>query len=218
MMRSRVLSLFLATGLLFTMLYLVTRPGIARLPGNQQDYEPVQPVAYSHRLHAGELQMQCLYCHTSAEKSRYAGIPPASVCMNCHTQVTAAFGAVRAEEELSTKEKRQPRTIVSPELKKVYDALGLDANRKPVPGNVLKPVAWTRVHRLPDFVYFDHRAHVNAGVACQTCHGPVETMERVRQVADLSMGWCVNCHRQTTRDGLEGRKVSASIDCSVCHY
>jgi Cytochrome c7 and related cytochrome c len=217
-MNSRILTIVLATGLLFSALYLVKRAGTAHLPGNQQDYEPVQPIAYSHRLHAGELQMQCLYCHFNAEKSRYAGIPPAAVCMNCHTLVTATFGAVRAEEDLATKEKRKPRTVFSPEVQKIYDALGLDANRRPNPARALKPVAWTRVYKLPDFVYFDHRAHVTAGVTCQTCHGPVETMERMRQVPDLSMGWCVNCHRDASRNGVNGKKVFASIDCSTCHY
>jgi hypothetical protein len=217
-MRSRILTIFFLTGLLFSALYLVTRSGGVHLPGNQQDYEPVQPIAYSHRLHAGELQMQCLYCHFSAEKSRHAGIPPAAVCMNCHTLVTASFGAVRAEEDLATKEGRKPRTVVSPELQKVYDALGLDAGRRPDPARSLKPIAWTRVNKLPDFVYFDHRAHAGAGVTCQTCHGPVEAMERMRQVPDLSMGWCVNCHRQVTRDGVNGKRVFASIDCATCHY
>jgi hypothetical protein len=217
-MNSRILTIVLATGLLFSVLYLVTRAGTAHLPGNQQDYEPVQHIAYSHRLHAGELQMQCLYCHFSAEKSRYAGIPPAAVCMNCHKIVTATFGAVRAEEELATKENRKPRTVVSPEIRKIYTALGLAADRKPDPALPLKPIAWTRVYALPDFVHFDHRAHVHAGVVCQTCHGPVETMERMRQVPDLSMGWCVNCHRDATRNGVNGKKAFASTDCSTCHY
>ncbi|MCL4850701.1 MAG: hypothetical protein KJZ78_04885, partial [Bryobacteraceae bacterium] len=81
-----------------------------------------------------------------------------------------------------------------------------------------QPIAWTKVHHLPDFVYFDHRPHVNAGVTCQECHGPVETMERVRQVSDLSMGWCVNCHRNANRTGVAGKPVQASIDCSACHF
>lgn len=217
-MNSRILTIVLATGLFFSALYLVTRAGIAHLPGNQQDYEPVQPIAYSHRLHAGELQMQCLYCHSNAEKSRYAGIPPAAVCMNCHSLVTATFGAVRAEEDMATKEKRKPRQVFSPEVQKIYDALALDAKLKPDPARALKPVAWTRVYKLPDFVYFDHRAHITAGVTCQTCHGPVETMERMRQVPDLSMGWCVNCHRDASRNGVNGKKVFASIDCSTCHH
>jgi hypothetical protein len=217
-MKSRILTIFLAAGLFFSATYLVTKAAPVHLPANQQDYEPVQPIAYSHRLHAGELQMQCMYCHFSAEKSRHAGIPPAAVCMNCHTLVTAPFGVVREEEDLATKENRKPRAIVSPELRKVYDALGLDANRKLDPALSVKPIAWTRVYKLPDFVFFDHRSHVNAGVVCQTCHGPVETMERMRQVPDLSMGWCINCHRQATQNGVNGKRVFASIDCSTCHY
>ncbi|HWQ55731.1 MAG TPA: cytochrome c3 family protein [Bryobacteraceae bacterium] len=206
-MKSRILSIVLGLGVAFSLMLLASRAAMFHLPGNHQDYEPVQPIAYSHRLHAGELQMQCQYCHFGAESSRHAGIPPANVCMNCHRTVTAPLGAVRAEDELAQKEKRAPRPVVSAELRKLYDAV--ESGR---------PVAWTRVHSLPDFVYFDHRAHVNASVACQQCHGPVETMERVRQVSDLSMGWCVNCHREANRTGIAGRRVNASTNCSTCHY
>jgi len=207
MMQSRVLTIVLAVAVLFSGVLLASRSAMFRLPGNHQGYEPVQPIAYSHRLHAGELQIQCQYCHFGADKSRHAGIPPASVCMNCHKFVTAPLGALRAEDELSEKEKRAPRPVVSAELRKLYDAV-----------NSGTPIAWTRIHSLPDFAYFDHRPHVNAGVACQQCHGPVESMERVRQVSDLSMGWCVNCHRQSNRVGVAGRRVSASTNCSTCHF
>ena len=81
-----------------------------------------------------------------------------------------------------------------------------------------KPIAWKRIHKLPDFVYFDHRAHITASVQCQQCHGPIETMERVRQYETLSMGWCVNCHRDVNETGVAGRQVHASIDCVTCHY
>ncbi|MCL6507624.1 MAG: cytochrome c3 family protein [Bryobacteraceae bacterium] len=138
--------------------------------------------------------------------------------MNCHRFVTAPLGELRAEDALASKEKRTPRLIVSPELRKLYDALALNEKREPDPSRRPRPIAWIRVHRLPDFVYFDHRAHVNAGVACQQCHGPVETMERVRQVSDLSMGWCVNCHRQANERGINGRQVHASTDCVACHF
>ncbi len=207
MIRTRILTVVLAIAVLFSGVLLVSRAAIFHLPGNHQGYEPVQPIAYSHRLHAGEMQIQCQYCHFGADKSRHAGIPPASVCMNCHKFVTAPLGAVRAEDELAEKEKRSPRPIVSAELKKLSNAVTTST-----------PIAWNRIHSLPDFVYFDHRPHVNAGVACQQCHGPVETMERVRQVADLSMGWCVNCHRQSNRTGVAGRRVNASINCSTCHF
>src|SRR6266545_6775506 len=103
-MRSRIVTIILATGVAFSLWLLATRAGVFHLPGNQQGYEPVQPIAYSHRLHAGELQIQCQYCHFGADKSRHAGIPPASVCMNCHKFVTASLGALRAEDELAQNE------------------------------------------------------------------------------------------------------------------
>lgn len=207
MIHSRVFTIVLSVAIAFSGVLLVSRAAIFHLPGNHQGYEPAQPIAYSHRLHAGELQIQCQYCHFGADKSRHAGIPPASVCMNCHKFVTAPLGAVRAEDEAADKEKRAPRPIVSAELRKLYDAV-----------NTATPIAWNRIHSLPDFVYFDHRPHVGAGVACQQCHGPVETMERVRQVSDLTMGWCVNCHRDSNRAGVAGHPVNASINCSTCHY
>lgn len=217
-MRSRIAAVVLSVGLTFSLFLLGSRTGTFHLPGNQQGYEPLQPIAYSHRLHAGELQISCLYCHFSAEKSRHAGIPPVNVCMNCHRFVTAPVGAIQAEDDVATKERRQPRLMVSAELQKLYDAMGLDAKMQRDPARTPQPIAWVKVHNLPDFVYFDHRAHVRAGVACQNCHGPVETMERVRQVSDLSMGWCVNCHRQANQTGAAGKTMQASVDCSTCHY
>jgi hypothetical protein len=217
-MRDRVVMLVLAAGCLFSITLLGLRAGAVRLPGNHQGYEPLQPIAYSHRLHAGELRIACQYCHTNAERSRYAGIPASAICMNCHSTVTATAGAVRAEDEAAIKEGRKPRRLVSPELAKLYAAIGLGPDGKPDPASRPAPVAWTRIHNLPDFVYFDHRAHVTSGVACQTCHGPVETMERVRQAADLSMGWCVNCHRDANKSGIDGKRVNASLDCATCHF
>jgi hypothetical protein len=206
-MRSWVLTVVLAVAFAASAVALLANFGAIRRPGNHQGYEPAQPIEYSHRLHAGELQIACLYCHSGAEKSRHAGIPAANVCMNCHKVVTAPLGAVRAEDELAAKEGRAIRKVVSPELAKLLSAVGTGA-----------PIAWTKVHNLPDFVYFNHRAHVAAGVACQQCHGPVETMERVRQVSTLNMGWCVNCHREVSRTGVAGRRVHASIDCATCHF
>ena len=189
-----------------------------RTPGNNRGYEPVQPIAYSHRLHAGQLKVPCAYCHSGAEKSRYAGIPAASTCMNCHQAVRATSTATASEEKAAAQENRAPNLIESPELRKLYDALALDADLVPIEGKAQKPIAWTQVHALPDFVYFDHRAHITAGAACQTCHGPIETMERVRQSETLSMGWCVNCHRDVNENGLNGKPVHASIDCVTCHF
>ncbi|MBI4463277.1 MAG: cytochrome c3 family protein, partial [Acidobacteria bacterium] len=207
----------LGVGLAFTAVFFGLSVSL-RLPGNQQGYEPTQPIAYSHRLHAQELQIGCLYCHFGAETSRHAGIPPANVCMNCHRFVIASLGAIRAEHERAQQENRQPQTVVSPELGKLYEAMGLNQELRPDPAKPTHPLAWVRVHKLPDYVYFDHRAHVNAGVECQRCHGPVETMERVRQVEDLSMGWCVNCHREVNQTGVAGKPVDAPIYCDTCHY
>lgn len=206
-MKSRVVTIVLGFAVVFSLMLLGSRASTFNLPDNHQGYEPVQPIAYSHRLHAGELQIQCQYCHFAADESRHAGIPPASVCMNCHTFIKAPLGAVRAEDEAAEKEKRAPRPVVSAELRKLFEAVERG-----------QPIAWTRVHSLPEFAYFDHRAHVNSGVTCQQCHGPVESMERVRQVSDLSMGWCVNCHRDASRTGVAGRRVNASTNCSTCHF
>jgi hypothetical protein len=217
-MSSRDFTIVLAVGLAGSLLALVPNLHTLHLPGNQQDYDPAQPISFSHRLHAGELQIGCLYCHSGAETSRHAGIPAAGTCLNCHRFVTAPLASINAEEELAKKENRKPRPVIAPELGKLYAALSLDPDMKPDAAKKPQPIAWIKVHSLPDFVYFDHRAHVSAGVKCQTCHGPVETMDRERQVSDLSMGWCVNCHRDATSNGVAGKKVFASTDCSTCHY
>lgn len=217
-MNPRLWTLVLAVGLGFALCALLPRLNAFHLPGNQQGYEPVQPIAYSHRLHAGELKIDCQYCHSGAARSRHAGIPAADVCMNCHKFVTASWGAVRAEDEQAKQEGRKPRRVISPELRKLYDALGLDEDLQPDPDQAPRPIEWVKVHNLPDFVYFDHRPHVAAEVTCQTCHGPVETMERVSQAADLSMGWCVNCHRKEGAEFATRLHPDASVDCASCHY
>ncbi len=173
-----------------------------RLPGHNQGFAPVQPVAFSHALHAGTLGIACLYCHSGAERSPVAGIPPLQTCLGCHRFVTHASG----------------QTGVSPELRKLYDAAGLGPDLRPIPGRKPHPIQWVRVDELPGFVRFDHSRHVLAGVSCQTCHGPVQDMDRVRQVRTLDMGMCINCHRAADKDGIDGKKVHASLDCSVCHY
>jgi hypothetical protein len=125
-------------------------------------YTPVQPVPYSHKLHAGDLGMDCYYCHSTANKSAYAAVPPTETCMNCHVRV-------------------KPQ---SPRLQKVRDSYASG-----------KPIEWVRVHRVPDFVYFNHQAHVTAGVSCVSCHGRVDQMIEVKQVEPLNMGFCLDCHR-----------------------
>ena len=188
------------------------------LPGIDRGYAPEQPIGFSHQLHAGELAVSCLYCHTGAERSRHAGIPSASTCMNCHKFVT---GRRQVREGKEAEVGSQGSGAVScGELGKLYDAVGFNVKQREYEeGKRGKAIEWVRVHNLPDFVHFDHRNHVNAGVKCQGCHGPVERMERIVQWSSLTMGWCVNCHRDVNKgkiDGLQGR--SASIDCSACHY
>jgi respiratory nitrate reductase gamma subunit len=214
----RLTTALLLVGLVLTLVPLVPQLWAAHLPGNQQGYEPVQPIAFSHRLHAGELDISCLYCHGDAERGRHAGIASATVCLNCHRFITAPGRDRQAEEDLAREEHRPPRIIISPELAKLYAALGLDEKLQRDPTESPLPIHWAKVHNLPAFTRFDHRAHVHAGVACQRCHGAVESMERVRQVEDLSMGWCVQCHRDANENGVGGRAVHPSNDCSTCHH
>lgn len=218
MLSNRLLTVVLLLTLAASSSVLAFRLKNYSLPGNQQGYEPVQPIAFSHRLHAGDLQITCIYCHSGANRSRHAGFPAASLCMNCHRLVTASSDAMQQELDRARQGKRPPQPVISSELTKLYNALGLDDKMQPDPAKKPQPISWTKVHNLPDFACFDHRPHVNAGVECQQCHGPVQTMERVRQVEDLSMGWCVNCHRQTGITGVAGKKVKPSTDCSACHY
>jgi len=195
-----------------------------RLPANNQGYAPVQPIAFSHRIHAGELGVDCQYCHFGARNSRHAGVPPASICMNCHKNVTTGFDALLTERAKAKEEGREPRQIVSSELRKLYTAMGLGTNLEPDPSLEPKPIEWVRVHNLADFVFFDHRVHVARGVACETCHGPVQSMDRMRQEADLSMGWCINCHRSRSMSVHQASKEDGgrvedhvSTNCVSCH-
>jgi len=165
--------------------------------GNQQGYQPVQPINFSHKVHAGDNQIQCLYCHSSADKSKVAGIPAASTCMNCHTKILPN----------------------SPEIQKIAMALAQN-----------QPIEWVKVNDLPDHVAFNHSRHVTAGVKCQLCHGPVQTMDRVEQFDIPSMGMCVGCHRThrevtldengraTVTKEVTPKRLMASTDCSVCHH
>jgi hypothetical protein len=214
----RLLRTALLAGLALACFFLIYRWNDFYWPGNQQSYEPVQPIAFSHQLHSGKLQIACVYCHFGAEKSRHAGIPAASLCMNCHRLVTTSRESALEEYQKAQQERRPARPVISAELQKLYDALALDDKLQPDPAKKPSAIAWVRVHNLPAFSCFDHRPHVTAGVACQECHGPVENMERVRQVSDLSMGWCVNCHRESGRTGVSGKKVQPSTDCAACHY
>jgi hypothetical protein len=214
----RFTTLILLAGLALSVAILVTRLRGYHLPGNQQGYEPVQPIAFSHKQHAGDLQISCVYCHSGADNSKHAGIPAASTCMSCHRFVTASQNEMLPELLEARKEKRAPHPVISPELQKLYDALGLNDKLEPDPGKTPEPIKWVKVHNLPAYTCFDHRAHVNNSIACQTCHGPVETMDRIRQEEDLTMGWCVNCHRQSGRTDGAGKELHPATDCAACHH
>lgn len=189
--------------------------GLAYLAGSPRTtdvgYMPKQPVPFSHALHAGELGIDCRYCHTTVENAAHAAVPSTSVCMNCHNQV-----APNSEKLAPVRESAETG----------------------------EPIPWVRVHDLPDFAYFDHSAHVARGVSCISCHGRIDEMEEVRQVETLSMGWCLDCHRNpephlVPRDKVtdlrwvqqlepneraemganlrETHDINPSTDCSTCH-
>jgi len=191
--------------------------------GVHTGYQPVQPIKFSHQLHAGVNKIDCQYCHSGAFTSKNASIPSLNVCMNCHNYVTAS-------------EKYDGKT--SPEIMKIYTALDYNVDTKQY-GENTKPVEWIRIHNLPDLAYFNHSQHVSvAGIKCQKCHGPIQTMEEVYQYSPLTMKWCINCHKQTAvnhkdnpyydkliaaHDKLKkGEKVTAAVlgglECGKCHY
>jgi mono/diheme cytochrome c family protein len=189
--------------------------------GVAQGYQPEQPIAFSHKIHAGENGIDCNYCHSSARHSKTSGIPSANVCMNCHTYIN---------------EGTQTGTT---EINKIYEAVGYDPEtRSYIEGYQQKPIKWIKIHNLPDLVYFNHSQHVNAGQQeCQTCHGPIEEMDVVEQHSPLTMGWCIDCHRETEVDTdnpyyehmnenwaekFSGEKITVEkiggTECGKCHY
>ena len=199
--------------------------------GIDQGYMPVQPIHYSHKIHSGDNQIDCQYCHSSARKSKHSGIPSLNVCMNCHENIAEYNG----EEDL---EKGYTKDFYTNEIKKLYKAVGWDEQSRTYTGET-EPVKWVRIHNLPDFVYFNHSQHVNvAGIDCKECHGPIEEMEIVYQHSSLTMGWCINCHRESDikvkdneyytkihkelskKYGVE--KLTAAqmggLECGKCHY
>lgn len=192
--------------------------------GVQKGYAPAQPINYSHELHAGKYKINCQYCHSSADKSKQASIPSASTCMNCHMYVKA-------------KEKYNGQ--VSPEIQKIYNAVGYDAEKGAyIPNYQQQPIKWIRIHNLPDHAYFNHAQHVKIGkVECQSCHGSIEKMKVVSQQRSLQMGWCINCHREAKVDVANNdyyeklhKDLKASnkdfitvaqnggLECAKCHY
>lgn len=193
--------------------------------GIYQGYEPAQPIEFSHKIHAGINKIDCNYCHTSARHSKTSGIPSANVCMNCHKYISE--GSVTGTEEIA----------------KIYKALDYDPTLQKY-GDNPKPIKWIKVHNLPDHVYFNHSQHVSVGkLQCQVCHGPVEEMDVIQQYAPLTMGWCINCHRETgvkmegseyydeihsrlpenfvkefMKDGKITVEELGGTECAKCHY
>lgn len=180
--------------------------------GRQENYAPDQPVKFSHKVHAGDNGIDCMYCHTTADHSKSAGIPATNLCMNCHVLIREGTNSGRFE------------------IAKI-----VEASEKGI------PIEWTKIHNLPDHVFFSHAVHVGSGkIDCNACHGPVEEMDLMRQHSDLSMGWCVNCHRETRVDFAENKYYDQYIklhedlksgakemvtaediganDCMKCHY
>jgi hypothetical protein len=187
-----------------------------------QGYTPDQPIKYSHMLHAGDMKIACIYCHSGAEKGKTAGVPSANVCMNCHKFV-----------------KKGPTTGTE-EIAKIYKALDYDPDKGTYGPNP-KPIQWVRVHNLPDLAYFNHSQHVVVGkVECQSCHGPVQDIYTVAgQYSKLTMGWCIDCHRTTNvkmagnhyydqyheklmaklgNDSLITVEKIGGTECARCHY
>ena len=190
--------------------------------GVTTNYQPTQPIAFSHKIHAGQNGVDCNYCHSSARKSKHSGIPSANVCMNCHTYINE--GTITGTAE----------------IQKIYDAIGFDPDtRTYIKGYEQKPIEWVRIHNLPDHAYFNHSQHVVAGnLECKDCHGPVEDMDVLYQYSELTMGWCIDCHRETEvkmegnnyythlheqlKEKYKGEKITVAkmggLECSKCHY
>jgi mono/diheme cytochrome c family protein len=191
----------------------------------QKGYKPEQPIKFSHKLHAGEHEIACQYCHNSVEKSRHAGIPSVNVCMNCHKAIQK--GPKYGEAEIA----------------KIYEAAGFDPKTNTYDLNKQKPIEWIKVHNLPDHVYFNHSQHVVVGkIECQTCHGDLKAMTVAEQKSPLTMKWCIECHRQTEVAGIKdnpyyermhqylkekykGKKdvkftveKIGGLECGKCHY
>ena len=226
--KNQFLVLVTAILLLLSSAYFVY--GYLMQVGVDQDYAPIQPIHYSHKIHAGDNEINCKYCHSAARVSKNAGIPSLNVCMNCHKNIS------EVAETTATPE--YSKAFYDEQIQKLYAAVGWDKTTQSYTGKT-QPVKWVRIHNLPDFVYFNHSQHVTvAGIECQTCHGPVETYEIQKQFAPLTMGWCIDCHRKTDvktegneyytkiheqlskKYGVE--KLTAAqmggLECGKCHY
>ncbi|PIB27333.1 c-type cytochrome [Maribacter sp. 4G9] len=205
--------------------------------GVDQGYAPIQPIHYSHKIHAGDNKIECKYCHSSVRVSKHSGIPSLNVCMNCHKSIYEYTGDPEgpSQEDLAN---GYTNEFYTKEIKKLYKAVGWDEENQKYTGES-QPVEWVRIHNLPDFAYFNHSQHVSvAGIECQTCHGPVEEMEIMYQYSPLTMGWCINCHRETNvkvegneyyekihaelskKYGVENLTAAqmGGLECGKCHY
>ncbi len=215
--------------------YLTTKGAIGL--GRNKDYVPSQPIFYSHKVHAGINQVNCLYCHGGAQDGKHANIPSVNVCMNCHMAINEYKGTAK----LYTEEGEEVNGTA--EIQKLYKYANFTPG-KPWDATTAKAIPWKKIHNLPDHVYFNHSQHIKAGkVQCQTCHGEITKMDEVKQFADLSMGWCVNCHRETKvqfkengfysiyqkyHDDLKSGKMDSTkgvtvekiggTECQKCHY
>lgn len=187
--------IMLATLVLFVVGgYYVVKGGISL--GRTRNYQPEQPIYFSHKVHAGTNQINCLFCHGGAFEGKHANIPSVNICMNCHMTINEYTGEKIVMEDGSELDG-------TAEIKKLYEFVGWDPAKAQFvrPG---KPIQWIKIHNLPDHVYFNHSQHTRAGkVQCQTCHGEINTMNEVYQFAELSMGWCINCHRESKVDFLD---------------
>ena len=202
--------------------------------GRSQNYQPEQPIYYSHTVHAGINQINCLYCHGGAQESKHANIPSVNVCMNCHMGINEYAKGPKIYREDG---KEVDGTA---EIQKLYQFAGWDPNKKQYTGKG-KPIEWIRIHNLPDHVYFNHSQHVTAGKQnCQTCHGEIQKMDEVYQFSNLSMGWCINCHRESKvqftdnkfysiyeqfHEDMKNKKLDSvtvekigGTECQKCHY
>ncbi|MCW3117272.1 MAG: c-type cytochrome [Chitinophagaceae bacterium] len=174
--------------------YFLTKEAIGF--GRTKNYEPAQPIFYSHKVHAGINQINCLYCHGGAWDSKTAGIPSVNICMNCHKAITEYTKGPKLKDEEGNE------INGTAEIAKLFKYAGFDpAKPNAWDQSKAQPVEWVKIHNLPDHVFFSHAQHIRAGkVQCQTCHGEITAMNEVKQFAELSMGWCVNCHRETKVD------------------
>lgn len=182
--------------------------------GVYKGYQPEQPIHFSHKIHAGENKIDCQLCHSSAKYGKVSEIPSMNVCMNCHRMISEYNGKYM--------EPGKDKAFYDGEIKKIYAATGWDPAKQQYTGKNTQPVEWTRIHNMPDFVYFNHSQHVVAGeqaiinsynkknptqkidVVCKACHGQVDTMNVVRMANDFTMGWCIECHRTTEVDMNNG--------------